>query len=1137
MQFSPEISELMYTLREKEARFDLVGKDGSPYTILRFEEVYQVDLLFPLWANYVRRESFFNKYPEMTNHAIEHIENVVSLISQIIQPLIRKPCWRPNRKAPLPNSHDLPVVNLSELFCVAAAAWLHDIGMYEARSFDPQAEDDPELVRKIHGRLSMEKIIRDRRELFPGLSPADVRVIGAIAAFHQSKAPLDPQARLDIMETFWPKKVQKFSRWKELSRQAVLDSSDKLRVFSAEPPDGRQEGEVAHFSSGVIVVAKEGTASDLWEEWLEWLANYRPEPSPGLMPLSEITRRIVPLRRLKEAPDGIFERLVDHQALEKVVAAARNTHPDPDNRDLIGDPDDTMVTLEPDGLIFVTCFGQREQIDPEKRGEVLIPLQTDHCDWGKWAEWLSSHNHCRLSCAPKAPRFVTVGYLKEASQNLWEKVKGAETVPDETEVLLLPDGKVKKLQIIKGQRSDLTDSSKFDDAWKNWVHQHLEAETIDTRFLAALVAIGDQCDVQATRSGDVGFMVRQLDRAASRRETLEKENEKIDWLIKGLDVSKPDARKGQEDLTAIRNRTALKTRLSELGKWRKIREDEIGYLKGGFEHFIRNLLIERVFIVETARRRTAARATAQTIIPGQSGLGEAGCPPVPPFADPVLSIVLRPNETRQMLATISTNVLIQQQEKLKKELEAVLNWNTQDIYHDANGYIVGELCRLQEILDERHLTMGVYAYNPVIDALARPTPGQRFRRGDLALRTAGTVLPRQFLSELQPRMDFATPTAFSGLVFQGPAGSGRRSAMLGLAHLLASTGNHAQENLIFRFTLVRSDLDSFDQISSLIHALSGFFAGVGDFGLENLLRSEPLVSRKHVEFVIEFMKKHSTHHFVLCFDELNNVDQQNRSFFQRMANELPNHRILMTTTRFPKDGWIQKLENRKLNNVRVLTFGHGDPTSFSLDKSPGLTPPRFLRVIPNGQPQSSYLVVLDDQEAAAIWKHATHELRFSPAMDAAFFALWGRFGYLPIYLHFLTTIHPRCHFNQSWLQNRLESAMSWHIEGVSAAFNHADERMMVTHLGHLVGANPKMECTSVQALGCLIEKKEEALAELTARGIVIQTGSADTPMVRVHPAWIRRPKPDQPLPPCCASPETTPKKKTKPASPPPTPTT
>jgi hypothetical protein len=41
------------------------------------------EALFHQWDNYVRRISFFNRYPDMTDHGPSHANSVVSLVAQL----------------------------------------------------------------------------------------------------------------------------------------------------------------------------------------------------------------------------------------------------------------------------------------------------------------------------------------------------------------------------------------------------------------------------------------------------------------------------------------------------------------------------------------------------------------------------------------------------------------------------------------------------------------------------------------------------------------------------------------------------------------------------------------------------------------------------------------------------------------------------------------------------------------------------------------------------------------------------------------------------------------------------------------------------------------------------------------------
>lgn len=140
-----------------------------------FVEQYDSEKLFHQWDNYVRRVSFFNRYPDYTDHGPGHVNSVVTLAAQLAFTGDGGPSKPPLTRA--------------ELFCLAAAGFLHDIGMYSTQG---DKIEDPGAIRDIHALLSRKRMLEERQTLFPNVPEPDVRLIGTIAAFHQSSTVLDP---------------------------------------------------------------------------------------------------------------------------------------------------------------------------------------------------------------------------------------------------------------------------------------------------------------------------------------------------------------------------------------------------------------------------------------------------------------------------------------------------------------------------------------------------------------------------------------------------------------------------------------------------------------------------------------------------------------------------------------------------------------------------------------------------------------------------------------------------------------------------------------------------------------------------------------------------------------------------------
>lgn len=150
----------------------------------RVEKLYDVESLFHQWENYVERLSFFNRYPDMTDHGPAHVNNVIAMVAQVAQQV----------------KNGKPVLSPSEVFCLTAAAWLHDIGMYATGDTGPDDVYDAMTIRKRHSVISRDRIREERHIMFPDVPREDVWLISAIPAYHQSRTVLDDAHRKAILE-------------------------------------------------------------------------------------------------------------------------------------------------------------------------------------------------------------------------------------------------------------------------------------------------------------------------------------------------------------------------------------------------------------------------------------------------------------------------------------------------------------------------------------------------------------------------------------------------------------------------------------------------------------------------------------------------------------------------------------------------------------------------------------------------------------------------------------------------------------------------------------------------------------------------------------------------------------------------
>jgi hypothetical protein len=135
----------------------------------------------------VRREDHFNRYAEMTNHGLAHVEGVATLVSQL--------------------AGAIDFLTDSEKFVLLAVAYLHDVGMYETSDY---FYSDPFAMRKLHGPLSRERIRRDRHLLLPTLAENDdaVELIALLCSYHQKRAALSTAERKAIRDILPSKRMR-----------------------------------------------------------------------------------------------------------------------------------------------------------------------------------------------------------------------------------------------------------------------------------------------------------------------------------------------------------------------------------------------------------------------------------------------------------------------------------------------------------------------------------------------------------------------------------------------------------------------------------------------------------------------------------------------------------------------------------------------------------------------------------------------------------------------------------------------------------------------------------------------------------------------------------------------------------------
>jgi hypothetical protein len=913
--YCPEIGRLAKYLQDEKHEFNI---DGNPQK--RFKSIYDVDNLFRIWSNYVKRESFFNRYPEMTNHGIEHIENVVSIIAQIVLPFLTG------------SNSKINFLNRSEVFCLAAAGWLHDIGMYVTGK--DGLSDDADMVRDIHGRLSMEKIIRERHTLFPGCSEGDVRLIGSILAYHQSKAPLDINAKIKIIK-------------------------------------GRKD-----------------------EEKL---------PIENLKAQTEVLSEIVTLKTLSNAPMWKkISRNIKTETLETLVT----------------------VNIETGEVI-------KSNFDSENKKNIIIAKKSVNKEW---IEWLKE---------------------KFQSRKLW------------------------KLQYSQDE------------------------EYVDATYLSAILAIADQMDVQVARSGNMEFMVRQLDRASYRSETIDRE---IDKII-GIDINKKEELKIDEIVNLISDlnkETPLsekikkaKTRLTKIIDWSVKKQSESGYLKNGFKHFMQNLVIERSLVIKSEVRNKAANKKKILLKP----LNEDNSA----FPDPLLHIVLIPNRTERLEIDFNRiareNNFNSQIEKIKEKLTKS---GMDEQIKAAEDYISKEIKRLNDtkiferkLIDGKYLSFCVYLYDNKIDSQVIPDQREIFRDKSSSFNYNGQGLKnieRAFIGDLALELSFKNINSPKTVIFYGPHGSGKKIAVHQLAQKLAGIDN----NKIFKHEILREDdLDrDIDQITDFIKKLADFMSCNGEFALENMLRDSQLVTEFHKEFAIECIQK-SSYNYVICLLEFNRIDKKNREFFKRLiqsafknGNQYEKTRILCVST----NGYDNVWTNDAQGGIKKLRFSFCDSekSQADFDKNNGIK-----------EINNEWVVSLTSSEIETIWKDIKtrvlkiDEKNTNNRISDSLYEMWRSFGYYLIFIDFLNKVSAECDFDYVWFENRLKSAMTYHIDYMTLRYEKS-EKEMLAYLSHLVSGE-NLATNVDEATQCNIKKSNEVISKLNGRAVINLNGDK----ILLHPAWFR----------------------------------
>lgn len=692
-----------------------------------------------------------------------------------------------------------------------------------------------------------------------------------------------------------------------------------------------------------------------------------------------------------------------------------------------------------------------------------------------------------------------------------------------------------------------------------------EGERVDPHYLAALLAIADQADVQVARSGNMEFMVRQLDRGNSRFESITYDISKVrgskKWMDKDNSKKSRDreeekeiAIKGEDDLEIFEMLEVIKAlemaitikpdsqdRLSDvlkmldnIKKWTKEKRKESEYLANGFDHFMPNLVISRALVVQAQTRKRSAGNANPNFMPLELASFEKGRKLPVPHENPVMHVVLVPNDFSRLIGELNMIAERGGFKDLINKIEKALKSTELNLIGCAGSYIAGELNRVQHVLDKRPvingqpLSFAVYKYDREIDSRALPEDRDRYR-GDLPRPAVGrqdgfALVERAFLGELFPKVAFDREDSPRTVIAYGPPGSGRKTAMYQLAMKL--TGYDKKRIFWYELERDRKRDRNEDQVTDLIRKLAYFLSCNGEFALDNLLRDAQFITEYHKEFALECLRR-SNNAYVICLTDFNCVTMRNRDFFRRLAKretspsgeKFQETRVLAVSTRFPEDNWVTTCEK----DVKMLRFSAITPEERLAENSnyTGFTeyPDEWHAGITRG-------------EIEAVWSQMERWLAPDSAPDPKtpgvetsrrnqsekLKDLWKRFGYYLIFVDFMSDIVDQCNFDTIWLEKRMKSAMMGHIESVTSLLgDNEPQKEMASYISHLV-SNVDFKASMGDALDSHIKNPFEQLLALEARAIVdivpkpernapqkyLSKNPDKNDFIFMHPAWVRR---------------------------------
>jgi len=126
-----------------------------------------------------------NRCPEMTDHGLQHAENVCRLVSKIL-------CAFPEVTSRLSDE---------EKFLLLISTFLHDVGMKGPSELSAEADVDSDTIRRKHAVYTAQRLRSpEDSHLFGFQSEQEIAIVGEVCIFHSGKTALTPDAKKALGE-------------------------------------------------------------------------------------------------------------------------------------------------------------------------------------------------------------------------------------------------------------------------------------------------------------------------------------------------------------------------------------------------------------------------------------------------------------------------------------------------------------------------------------------------------------------------------------------------------------------------------------------------------------------------------------------------------------------------------------------------------------------------------------------------------------------------------------------------------------------------------------------------------------------------------------------------------------------------